>query len=431
VTIENLKLGSVAGLTRVLTSTGEETGDRKDEILDTASRLFADTGFRTSLQDIADACGIRPGSLYHHFDSKEDIVVELIQRYHAELDQLADRALAELKGSDPSLELIMALGTAIARTAERHSAAVQFTFYEPPAGSDDELVGLARRRPAAVVAAMHETLRTAQRAGLIRSGLDLALLAERMVQAILSVGTGLFQGDPIDRVAYVLGDIFLLGMAEHAPSNSNLDRSDAMQGVRHVIGTWEADNGSSDDRAALIRAAARAEFGRRGYEVTTVRQIAARAGVSTGAVYRVFGSKEEMLVSIATSFSEKVMRGWSAALTSQSTAVEKIDALIWLQANVMEQFLDEFKMQLAWMRQSPPETSIFGSAFQSAVRGLRSLLSDGVRNGDLRRLNASWDVTSRCILALTWMPENSAQKVDKRAALTLARDTLLRGAAKR
>jgi AcrR family transcriptional regulator len=431
VTIENLKLGSVAGLTRVLTSTGEETGDRKDEILDTASRLFADTGFRTSLQDIADACGIRPGSLYHHFDSKEEIVVELIQRYHVELDQLADRALAELKGSDPSLELIMALGTAIARTAERHSAAVQFTFYEPPAGSDDELVGLARRRPAAVVAAMHETLRTAQRAGLIRSGLDLALLAERMVQAILSVGTGLFQGDPIDRVAYVLGDIFLLGMAEHAPSNSNLDRSDAMQGVRHVIGTWEADNGSSDDRAALIRAAARAEFGRRGYEVTTVRQIAARAGVSTGAVYRVFGSKEEMLVSIATSFSEKVMRGWSAALTSQSTAVEKIDALIWLQANVMEQFLDEFKMQLAWMRQSPPETSIFGSAFQSAVRGLRSLLSDGVRNGDLRRLNASWDVTSRCILALTWMPENSAQKVDKRAALTLARDTLLRGAAKR
>lgn len=430
-TIENLKLGSVAGLTRVLTSTGEETGDRKDEILDTASRLFADTGFRTSLQDIADACGIRPGSLYHHFDSKEEIVVELIQRYHVELDQLADRALAELKGSDPSLELIMALGTAIARTAERHSAAVQFTFYEPPAGSDDELVGLARRRPAAVVAAMHETLRTAQRAGLIRSGLDLALLAERMVQAILSVGTGLFQGDPIDRVAYVLGDIFLLGMAEHAPSNSNLDRSDAMQGVRHVIGTWEADNGSSDDRAALIRAAARAEFGRRGYEVTTVRQIAARAGVSTGAVYRVFGSKEEMLVSIATSFSEKVMRGWSAALTSQSTAVEKIDALIWLQANVMEQFLDEFKMQLAWMRQSPPETSIFGSAFQSAVRGLRSLLSDGVRNGDLRRLNASWDVTSRCILALTWMPENSAQKVDKRAALTLARDTLLRGAAKR
>lgn len=430
-TIENLKLGSVAGLTRVLTSTGEETGDRKDEILDTASRLFADTGFRTSLQDIADACGIRPGSLYHHFDSKEEIVVELIQRYHVELDQLADRALAELKGSDPSLELIMALGTAIARTAERHSAAVQFTFYEPPAGSDDELVGLARRRPAAVVAAMHETLRTAQRAGLVRSGLDLALLAERMVQAILSVGTGLFQGDPIDRVAYVLGDIFLLGMAEHAPSNSNLDRSDAMQGVRHVIGTWEADNGSSDDRAALIRAAARAEFGRRGYEVTTVRQIAARAGVSTGAVYRVFGSKEEMLVSIATSFSEKVMRGWLAALTSQSTAVEKIDALIWLQANVMEQFLDEFKMQLAWMRQSPPETSIFGSAFQSAVRGLRSLLSDGVRNGDLRRLNASWDVTSRCILALTWMPENSAQKVDKRAALTLARDTLLRGAAKR
>jgi len=71
-------------------------GGRRDEILDTASQLFASSGLRTSLLEIADACGIQPGSLYHHFDSKEAIVVELVQRYHGELDRIAETALEEL-----------------------------------------------------------------------------------------------------------------------------------------------------------------------------------------------------------------------------------------------------------------------------------------------------------------------------------------------
>ena len=35
-------------------------------------------GFRASLKEIADARGILPGSLYHHFDSKEAIIIELV-----------------------------------------------------------------------------------------------------------------------------------------------------------------------------------------------------------------------------------------------------------------------------------------------------------------------------------------------------------------
>ena len=59
------------------------------EILETAASLIASSGMRTSLKEIADACGILPGSLYHHFDSKEAILVELIEQYRADLDGLA------------------------------------------------------------------------------------------------------------------------------------------------------------------------------------------------------------------------------------------------------------------------------------------------------------------------------------------------------
>ncbi len=73
-------------------------GARRTEILDTAAALFASSGLRTSLKEIADACGILPGSLYHHFESKEAIIVELVERYRADLDDIAEEALAALDG---------------------------------------------------------------------------------------------------------------------------------------------------------------------------------------------------------------------------------------------------------------------------------------------------------------------------------------------
>ena len=67
-------------------------GARRTEILDTAASLFASSGLKTSLKEIADACGILPGSLYHHFDSKEAIIVELVEQYRADLDSIAKQA---------------------------------------------------------------------------------------------------------------------------------------------------------------------------------------------------------------------------------------------------------------------------------------------------------------------------------------------------
>ena len=53
-----------------------DDGTRRTEILQTAALLIATSGLRTSLQEIADAAGILPGSLYHHFESKEALLVE-------------------------------------------------------------------------------------------------------------------------------------------------------------------------------------------------------------------------------------------------------------------------------------------------------------------------------------------------------------------
>src|ERR1044071_2934062 len=81
-----------------LPSTGSETatvGTRRDELLAIAARLFAEKGFKnTTVRDIADAAGILSGSLYHHFDSKESMVDEILQSFQTELFAAYDEVLA-------------------------------------------------------------------------------------------------------------------------------------------------------------------------------------------------------------------------------------------------------------------------------------------------------------------------------------------------
>lgn len=53
----------------------------RDQILDAAARLFATHGFAaTSTREISEASGIRQSSLYYHFDSKDEVLAELLQR---------------------------------------------------------------------------------------------------------------------------------------------------------------------------------------------------------------------------------------------------------------------------------------------------------------------------------------------------------------
>jgi AcrR family transcriptional regulator len=80
----------------VTVSTGSTTG-RRQELLRIAGALFAQRGFKnTTVRDIADAAGILSGSLYHHFDSKESMVDELLSTFQAQLFATYD----EIVGSD-------------------------------------------------------------------------------------------------------------------------------------------------------------------------------------------------------------------------------------------------------------------------------------------------------------------------------------------
>src|SRR6188472_3512711 len=89
-------------------SEGTATGTRRDELLQIAARLFAERGFRnTTVRDIADAAGILSGSLYHHFDSKESMVDEILSTFQEELFGQYDQILTS--DADPRVKLEQAV----------------------------------------------------------------------------------------------------------------------------------------------------------------------------------------------------------------------------------------------------------------------------------------------------------------------------------
>ena len=402
---------------------------RRTEILQTANSVIAASGLRTSLQQIADAAGILAGSLYHHFDSKEAILVELIRRYHADLDRIGEAALKRIDDLDrrPVSEQITELGCQIARCAVAHRAALQMSFFEGPS-ADPELMELTRRRPAAIQAAMLQLLRAGRWSGYIRSDLDLPTLADRMCQSMLHVGLDVIRHkSSSDQVATVLCRIHLHGLAGAEPTDAALDRSKAFAAADDVINGWSDDEG--DAKAAHVRSVARAEFGRRGYEMTTIRDIASAAGLGTGTVYRVIGSKDELLMSIMLSFGHKVGGAWTDILRSDSTGVEKLDALSWLNINALARFPDEFRIQLAWMRQPPPDIAEPGWSYSTRVRQMKTLLSEGMKSGELRIDTPTVDMLARCVIGVQWIPENILRELGTRQSLIHARDTVLRGVA--
>lgn len=80
-----------------------EVRDTRRAVLDCAARLFRTQGYAAvSLRDIASAMGMKAGSLYYHFNSKEEIVIEILNLGVHEVHEEVSRSVAALPSDAPS-----------------------------------------------------------------------------------------------------------------------------------------------------------------------------------------------------------------------------------------------------------------------------------------------------------------------------------------
>lgn len=75
------------------------------KIVAAAVELFYRQGYpQTSVREITAACGITPGALYNHFQSKEELLWEVVRDTHEMSERVAREAL-ERAGDDPIAQL--------------------------------------------------------------------------------------------------------------------------------------------------------------------------------------------------------------------------------------------------------------------------------------------------------------------------------------
>lgn len=98
-----------------------DVSERRAEILTVAAEIFARKGFvNATVREVADASGILAGSLYHHFDSKEAMVDEILSTF---LTALVARYEAVIEaGDDPETTLRRLVHTLFTGLSENRSA---------------------------------------------------------------------------------------------------------------------------------------------------------------------------------------------------------------------------------------------------------------------------------------------------------------------
>ncbi|QBJ97310.1 TetR/AcrR family transcriptional regulator [Rhodococcus sp. ABRD24] len=95
--------------------------ERRAQILARSGEIFATKGISaTTVREIAEACGVYSGTLYHYFPSKEAIVTEIIRVY---VEELYERCSSVVALGLPPIERLEALVLVALEAAESHRSA--------------------------------------------------------------------------------------------------------------------------------------------------------------------------------------------------------------------------------------------------------------------------------------------------------------------
>ncbi|QUH03088.1 TetR/AcrR family transcriptional regulator [Saccharopolyspora erythraea] len=152
---------------------GPSGSRRRAELLAIAADLFARRGFQaTTVRDIADAAGILSGSLYHHFDSKETMVDEILRDFLDSQRRAQERVLA---GTGDARDRVAGLVRQSFRTVHRHRAAVVILQNESNHLATSGRFAYLRAAAGDFERTWTRVLREGQRAGVLRADLNVKL----------------------------------------------------------------------------------------------------------------------------------------------------------------------------------------------------------------------------------------------------------------
>ncbi len=192
-----------------------QTSKRRDEVLKIAAELFATKGFKnTTVRDIADAAGILSGSLYHHFDSKESMVDELLDTFQQGLFAEYDEILAGDRTPRAKLDSVVRASFA---AIDRHHSEVAIFQNDAAYLAGFERFGYLTERNDRFHKLWTSLLQEAVDAGELRADLDIELVYRFLRDTVWVAVTWYRPGGALsaDEVATQYLSILFEGIAEH------------------------------------------------------------------------------------------------------------------------------------------------------------------------------------------------------------------------
>jgi AcrR family transcriptional regulator len=199
-------------MARASKADAESTPTRRDEILAVAAQVVAERGIKgATVRDIGQAAGILSGSLYYHFESKEQIVLELLMPL---VQEQYDRSVRIREAvSSPSEALSDFIRESVAETARHPNQSLILrnearTFADIPT-----LAPLAEARRGSL-ALWLEVVKQGAKSGEFRSDIDHDVAVRAMFDGVLGAARWFSGAKPAkpDRVAKTLVALYVGGL---------------------------------------------------------------------------------------------------------------------------------------------------------------------------------------------------------------------------
>ncbi|MEJ2870537.1 TetR/AcrR family transcriptional regulator [Actinomycetospora sp. OC33-EN08] len=142
---------------------------RREQVLETAARMFFEKGYAaTTTEDIGAELGLLKGSIYYYISAKEDLLFEIVERYHEDTRSYFERILASDESPLDKLRELITTETAHTATNLTRSSLFYTEWRSLSAERQQAIIAERARHEHAVL----DWIREAQRAGTVRSDLD-------------------------------------------------------------------------------------------------------------------------------------------------------------------------------------------------------------------------------------------------------------------
>ena len=278
----------------------------------------------TTTREIAASLGIRQASLYHHVASKENLLCQLCV---TSLEQLLQEVQSAVNESSSPAAQIRLLVHAHLNTLLKYRTRHALMLKELRALSGTcrrQVLGLRKRYEKLVLSILNH----GQRVGSVRTDIPTKYLCLALLN-VLNWAVLWFRDDDAlssDQLAEIFARTYIEGATTSAGRLSLLPHH--KPGARNVVVRRRKPAKTARKAGSTLLDAAAALFAKKGYDLTSTREIAAELGINKASLYYHIQTKEDLLYDICNSALRQIREDVEAALKDSSDPLQRIEILI-------------------------------------------------------------------------------------------------------